>query len=93
LLPWELRNVQVRVDGQLVFNNVYQMVEAALAGFGLAYVPQDLVAPHVEAGRLVPVLEEWCPTFPGVHVYYSSRRQVSRAVALVVEALRANPPA
>jgi DNA-binding transcriptional LysR family regulator len=93
LLPWELRKgrreLQVRVDGQLVFNNVYQMVDAALAGFGLAYVPKDLVASHINAGRLTWVLEDWHPTFTGFHVYYSSRRQSSRAVALVVEALKA----
>jgi DNA-binding transcriptional LysR family regulator len=88
---WELRKgrreLQVR-DGQLVFNSVYQMVEAALAGFGLAYVPKDLVAP-VAAGRLACVLGELHPTFTGFHVYYSSRRQSSRAVALVVETLKA----
>jgi DNA-binding transcriptional LysR family regulator len=93
LLPWELRKghreLQVRVEGQLVFNNVYQMVDAALAGFGLAYVPKDLVATHVGEGRLEWVLEEWHPSFTGFHVYYSSRRQSSRAVALVVGALKA----
>jgi DNA-binding transcriptional LysR family regulator len=92
-LPWELRKgrreLQVRVDGQLVFNNVYQIVEAAVAGFGLAYVPKDLVASDVDAGRLEWVLQDWYPTFTGFHVYYSSRRQSSRAVALVVEALKA----
>ncbi|WP_019143343.1 LysR family transcriptional regulator [Noviherbaspirillum massiliense] len=93
LLPWELRKgrreLQVRVEGQLVFNNVYQMVDAALAGFGLAYVPKDLVAAHVSAGRLEWVLEDWHPTFTGFHIYYSSRRQPSRAAALVVAALKA----
>lgn len=92
LLPWELskgrREVQVRVEGQLTFNNVYQMVEAALGGFGLAYVPKDLVEPHVEAGRLSWVLEDWFPTFVGHHVYYPSRRKSSRVVELVVEALK-----
>ncbi|SDR61372.1 LysR family transcriptional regulator [Paraburkholderia tuberum] len=92
LLAWELskgrRELQVRVEGQLTFNNVYQMVEAALAGFGLAYVPRDLVEPHVEAERLVWVLEEWFPTFVGHHVYYPSRRKSSRAVELVVDALK-----
>jgi DNA-binding transcriptional LysR family regulator len=91
-LPWELRKgrreLHVRVNGQLVFNNVYQIVDAVLAGFGLAYVPKDLVASHVRAGRLEWVLEDWHPTFTGFHVYYSSRRQSSRAVALVVEALK-----
>jgi DNA-binding transcriptional LysR family regulator len=92
LLPWELskgrREVQVRVEGQLTFNNVYQMVEAALGGFGLAYVPKDLVEPHVEAGRLRWVLEDWFPTFVGHHVYYPSRRKSSRVVELVVDALK-----
>jgi len=92
LLPWELskgrREVQVRVEGQLIFNNVYQMVEAALGGFGLAYVPKDLVEPHVEAGRLRWVLEDWFPTFVGHHVYYPSRRKSSRVVELVVDALK-----
>jgi DNA-binding transcriptional LysR family regulator len=93
LLAWELskgrRELQVRVEGQLTFNNVYQMVEAALAGFGLAYVPKNLVEPHVEAGRLAWVLEDWFPTFVGHHVYYPSRHKSSRAVELVVDALKA----
>ncbi|MBN3728298.1 LysR family transcriptional regulator [Burkholderia sp. Ac-20379] len=93
LLAWELvkgrRALQVRVAGQLTFNNVYQMLDAALAGFGLAYVPHDLAEPHVQAGRLAFVLAEWYPTFVGHHVYYPSRRKSSRAVELVVEALRA----
>ncbi|MBN3751673.1 LysR family transcriptional regulator [Paraburkholderia sp. Tr-20389] len=92
LLSWELskgrRELQVRVEGQLVFNNVYQMVDAALAGFGLAYVPKDLIEAHVEAGRLGYVLEDWFPTFTGHHVYYPSRRKSSRAVELVVNALK-----
>lgn len=92
LLPWELRKgrreLQVRVDGQLVFNNVYQMLEAALAGFGLAYVPKELVDVHVEGRRLCWVLEDWFPTFVGHHVYYPSRRKSSRAVELVVDALK-----
>jgi len=93
LLAWELskgrRELQVRVEGQLTFNNVYQMVEAALAGFGLAYVPKKLVEPHVDAGRLAWVLEDWFPTFVGHHVYYPSRHKSSRAVELVVDALKA----
>jgi DNA-binding transcriptional LysR family regulator len=92
LYAWELkkgrRALQVRVDGQLVFNGIYPMIEAALAGHGLAYVPEDLVAPYVARGQLQWVLEDWFPTFPGLHVYYPSRRQHSRALALVVEALR-----
>ncbi|SAK75555.1 LysR family transcriptional regulator [Caballeronia temeraria] len=92
LLPWELRKgrreLQVWVEGQLTFNNVYQMVDASLAGFGLAYVPQDLVEEHVRGGRLRWVLEDWFPTFVGHHVYYPSRRKSSRAVELVVDALK-----
>lgn len=92
LLSWELRKgrreLQVRVDGQLTFNSVYQMVDAALAGFGLAYVPKDLAEDRVRAGRLRWVLEDWYPTFVGHHVYYASRRKSSRAVELVVDALK-----
>lgn len=89
---WELkkgkREVQVRVEGQLAFNGTYQMLDAALSGYGLAYVPADLAQAHVAAGRLVCVLEDWCPTFAGLHAYYASRRQSSRAMALVIDALR-----
>lgn len=92
LLPWELRKgrreLNVRVEGQLVFNSAYQIAKAALGGAGLAYLPKELVAADVEAGRLRCVLEDWYPTFTGFHVYYSSRRKASRAVELVIEALR-----
>lgn len=92
LMPWELRKgtreLQVRVDGQLVFNSTYQMLDAALDGFGLAYVPKDLAQAHVDAGRLNWVLEDWFPTYVGHHLYYPSRRQTSRAVSLVVASLR-----
>ncbi len=91
---WELANgtneLQIRVDGQLTFNGVYQILQAALDGGGLAYIPQELAQPHVDAGRLNWVLEEWFPTFPGLHLFYASRRQSSRALALVVDALRLN---
>lgn len=89
---WELkkgtREVQVRVEGQLTFNGTYQMLDAALSGYGLAYVPADVAQPHITAGRLVWVLEEWCPTFSGLHAYYASRRQSSRAMTVVIDALR-----
>lgn len=92
LYAWELARgddtLQVRVDGQVTFNGTYEMLDAALAGYGLAYVPAELAAPHVDAGRLVGVLDDWCPTFPGHHLYYASRRQSSRALALIVDALR-----
>lgn len=82
------REVQVRVEGQLSFNGSYHMLDAALAGYGLAYLPSDLVQAHVTAGRLVRVLDDWCPTFPGLHAYYASRSESSRALALVIDSLR-----
>ncbi len=92
LYAWEFekggRELRVRVDGQLTFNGTTQRLNAALTGLSLAYVPEDLVRPHVAAGRLKRVLEEWCPTYPGYHLYYPSRRQSSPAFALLVEALR-----
>lgn len=80
----------VRVDGQTVFNSTSLMLQAALDGMGLAYVPFDLIEPHVTAGRLIPVLQEWWPQYPGYHLYYANRRQISPALALVIEALRFN---
>jgi DNA-binding transcriptional LysR family regulator len=64
------------------------MLDAALAGFGLAYLPQDVVQPHIADGRLIRVLEDWCPPYPGYHLYYPSRRQPTPAFALLVNALR-----
>jgi len=92
LYAWEFekgnRELKVRVEGQLVFNGTFQMLHAALAGFGLAYVPEDLVQPHLAKGHLERVLEDWCPPFSGYHLYYPSRRQSSPAFALLVDALR-----
>jgi DNA-binding transcriptional LysR family regulator len=92
LYAWEFekgaRELKVRVEGQLVFNSTYQMVNAALAGFGLAYVPEDLVQAHLAKGRLKRVLQDWCPPFSGYHLYYPSRRQPAPAFALLVDALR-----
>jgi DNA-binding transcriptional LysR family regulator len=82
------RKVNVRVEGPLIFNTSPPQVEAALAGLGVALLPEDEVMSHVEAGRLVRVLEDWCPKFAGYHLYYPSRRQPSPAFALVVDALR-----
>lgn len=93
--PWELAKgeeaLQVRVQGQLTFNGTYQMLAAALDGCGVAYLPEDLALEHVMAGRLCWVLRDWFPTFPGLHIYYPSRRQSSRALSLVVDALRYRP--
>jgi len=80
--------LNVHVDGQLIFNRPAQMLNAALAGLGLAYLLKDVAQPHLDAGRLKCVLEDWCPPFSGYHLYYPSRRQQSPAFALIVEALR-----
>lgn len=89
---WELekdgREVRVRVDGQLAFNNAAMVARAAEVGFGLAFVMEDQVAGQIAAGRLVRVLEDWCPSFTGYHLYYPSRRQPTPAFAIIVEALR-----
>src|SRR5215207_7496867 len=84
----EGREVKVRVEGQIKLNDIFDVVEAALAGFGLAYVPEDLAEPHIRKGRLIRVLDDWCPPWPGYHLYYTSRRQTSPAFALLVDALR-----
>jgi len=92
LYAWEFekggRELKVRVDGQVTLNGTNQMLNAALAGLGLAYVPEDLVQPHIGQGRLKRVLDDWCPPFPGYHLYYPSRRQSSPAFSLLVDALR-----
>ena len=92
LYAWEFekdnRELKVRVDGQLIFNSLTQRLDAALAGFGLAYMPEDVAQPYLVQGRLTRVLEDWCPPFPGYHLYYPSRRQSSPAFALLVDALR-----
>lgn len=76
------------VSGQWTFNNSSSIVRAALADQGLAYVPEDMVLEHITAGHLVRVLDDWCQPYPGYHLYYPSRRQSSRALAVVVDALR-----
>jgi DNA-binding transcriptional LysR family regulator len=80
--------LKVRVEGQIILNSIFQVLDAALDGFGLAYVPEDLAEPHLKKGRLIRVLDEWCPPWPGYHLYYPSRRQPSPAFALLVDALR-----
>jgi DNA-binding transcriptional LysR family regulator len=92
LYAWEFekngREIKVRVEGQLVFNNLALRMDAALAGLGLAYVPEDQVAAHVTKGRLIRVLADWCPPYSGYHLYYPSRRQPAPAFSLLVDALR-----
>ena len=92
LYAWEFekrgRELKVRVDGQLVFNNIDLRMKAALAGLGLAYLPEDQVEAHLAGGRLIRVLEDWCAPCSGYHLYYPSRRQPTPAFALLVDALR-----
>jgi DNA-binding transcriptional LysR family regulator len=92
LYAWDFEkdgeSLNVRVTGQVVMNNTFLMLQAALDGMGFAYVPYDLMQPHFDSGRLVPVLADWWPEFPGYHLYYANRRQMSPAMALVIEALR-----
>lgn len=92
LFPWDLqqngREVNVRGEGQLVFNSLAMRLASALDGLGVTYMPEDQVLPYIADGRLVRVLEDWCPPFPGYHLYYPSRRQKSPALALLVDILR-----
>lgn len=92
LYAWEFekdgRELRVRVDGQLVFNNSYAQVDAAIGGFGIAYVPDSIVADHLSSGGLEQVLDDWSPMFDGYFLYYPSRRQNIRAFQIVVDALR-----
>lgn len=89
---WEFERdgheVRVRVDGQVAFNGVPQIVKAALDGFGLTYVHEDVVREYLKNGRLVQILDDWTPPFPGYHLYYPSRRHPSPAFTLLVEALK-----
>lgn len=92
LYAWELQhngqNLEARVRGQAVFTNAYHMLDAALSGCGLTFLPESMVGQHVREGRLVSVMQDWCPSFPGLHAYYPSRRHTSRALALVIDAIR-----
>ncbi|KWS04023.1 Transcriptional regulator, LysR family [Lysobacter capsici AZ78] len=92
LYVWEFerrgRQVNVRVAGQAVFNTSPHIVLASLDGLGIAFLPEEEFAPHIEKGRLIRVLQDWCPPFSGYHLYYPSRRQHSPAFSLVVDALR-----
>lgn len=92
---WEFEKdgheLRVRVEGRLVFNNIALRVNAAVNGLGLAYLPEDVVQRHLADGRLIRVLDDWCPPFSGYHLYYPSRKQPSAAFALLVNALRYRP--
>jgi DNA-binding transcriptional LysR family regulator len=92
IYAWEFekggRELKVRVEGPLVFNNLTLRLNAVLSGVGLAYLPEDQVRAHVKDGKLVRVLADWCPAFSGYHLYYPSRRQPTPAFTLLVDALR-----
>ncbi|WNJ93555.1 LysR family transcriptional regulator [Bosea sp. 685] len=92
LFPWGLekdgREVKVRGEGQLIFNSLSLRLNSALDGLGIAYMLEDYVMPYIADGRLVRVLEDWCPYFPGYHLYYPSRRHSSSALALLADVLR-----
>ena len=97
IYAWELEKdgkaIELRVHGQAVFTMGSHMADAAVSGCGLAYLTEDLAAPYLADGRLVPVMQDWCPKFPGLHAYYPSRRHSSRALSLVIDTIRlANAP-
>src|SRR5438132_2083262 len=95
IYAWEFekrgRELNVRAHGQLVFNNLALRLNAALAGLGLAYLPEDQVQSYVSEGMLIRVLDDWCAPFPGYHLYYPSRRQPAPAFSVLVDALRYRP--
>lgn len=97
IYAWEFeragREMDVRVEGQLTFNNLWMRLRAARAGLGIAFVPEDIVQSDIAAGRFVRILMDWCAPFPGYHLYYPSRRQTVSAFAIFVEALRYRRPA
>lgn len=92
LYVWEFERrgepLNVRVDGQVVLNSTPHIVLAALEGLGIAFLPEDEFAPHIEEGRLVSVLQDWCAPFEGYYLFYPSRRQPSPAFSRVVDVLR-----
>lgn len=85
-------DLNVRVSGQLTFNTSEHIIDAALAGFGIAFLPEEEFGTHIAEGRLIRILERWCLPFPGYYLYYPSRKQPSPAFSLVVDALRNKHP-
>lgn len=92
LMPWDFRKgkqaIKVRVTGQWIYNGTGPILRAALAGQGLAFIPEDMAMEHLAKGELIRVLVDWCQPYPGYHLYYPKRRQTSRALDVVVDALR-----
>jgi DNA-binding transcriptional LysR family regulator len=89
---WEFEKrgkpLTVSVSGPLIVNDAEFMIRAAVDGVGLAYSLEQYAAEHIERGRLVRVLEDWCPPFDGYFLYYPSRRHQPRALQALVDALR-----
>jgi DNA-binding transcriptional LysR family regulator len=92
LYAWEFQKdaevIRAKVEGQVIFNSVNAILQATLDGFGIGFLPEDIVAPAIATGSLEQVLDDWCQPFPGLHLYYPSRRQASPAFRIIVEALR-----
>lgn len=95
LYAWEFehgsRVLNVRVEGTLTFNTPALMLEGAVNGFGLAFIPRDQATPWLDSGDLISVLDDWCPPFPGYHLYYPGKRELSPALSALVDALRYEP--
>jgi DNA-binding transcriptional LysR family regulator len=97
LYAWEFekdgKELRVRVDGQLTYNTSYAMIDAALSGLGIAYLPEDIVASNIASGNLKLLLDSWSQKFPGYFLYFPSRRQHLPAFRIIIDALRfAQPP-
>lgn len=92
LYVWEFekdgKSMNVKVEGQLVFSRIYQNLDAALKGYGLAYVPRDIAQQHIQSGKLISVIDDWCPFWDGYYLYYPERRHLSKAFSLLLDALR-----
>jgi DNA-binding transcriptional LysR family regulator len=92
LYAWEFQKgaeaIRAKVEGQVTFNTVNAMLQAVLDGFGIGFLPEDIVLPHIASGALVQVLDDWCQPMPGLHLYYPSRRQTSPAFRIILDALR-----
>jgi DNA-binding transcriptional LysR family regulator len=92
LYSWEFskdgKDIRVKVEGQLIFNNLVSRIDAGLSGMGIAYVPEDTVQQHIKEGRLEPILDEWCEPFNGYYLYYPSRKQHTAAFSKLIEAVR-----
>jgi len=96
IYKWEFERgaekMEVAVDGPLIFDAGGMIVDAALAGLGIGYVLEDRAREHFKAGTLVRLLQDWCPPFPGFHLYYPGRRQLSPALGAFIEAIRVRAP-